>query len=99
MWRRVLPGIILSVLSLNLPLRAPAQERSSKTEAVSPKLTARIRQLVATLGPDPTRGTCMPNPYLPTNEAKRELTAIGKPATLPLCAVLKEKDTWRRIMA
>jgi HEAT repeat protein len=76
-----------------------AQAGKAEQAKVSPELQARIRQLIALFGPDPTRGTCMPNPYLPTNQAKLELIAIGKPATLPLCAVLEEKDKWRRIMA
>jgi hypothetical protein len=76
-----------------------AQTKAASSEKVSTEQQARIRKLIATLGPDPTRGTSMPNPDLPTNQAKEELIAIGKPATLPLCEVLNEKDLWRRIMA
>jgi HEAT repeat protein len=101
MKRKLLSLGMLSLLCLAAP-KLPAQTQFPVIEAEdapSPELQARVRKLVATLGPDPSRGTCMPNPSAPTNQAKEELIAIGKPATLPLCAVLIEKSQWRRLMA
>src|SRR5262245_15555985 len=95
----LLLSMIVTMLNIFSPTGVSAQTGKAEQAKITPELQARIRKLIATLGPDPTRGSCMPNPDLPTNQAKLELIAIGKPATLPLCAVLKEKDTWRRIMA
>ncbi len=89
---------ILSLLSA-APRDVSAQNYATQPEQASPELQFRIRTLIATLGPDPSRNTCMPQFGLPFNQAKEELIAIGKPATLPICAVLAEKDIWRRIMA
>ena len=91
--------IMIAILSLTPIAGVSAQTTKGEQATTSPELQARIRELISLLGPDLTRGTCMSNPYLPTNQAKLELITIGKPATLPLCEVLKEKEDWRRIMA
>jgi HEAT repeat protein len=92
-------SLLFSGLSAYPPANLSAQTAKVEQTKVAPELQARIRKLIATLGPDLSRGTCTANFNLPTNQAKEELIAIGKPATLALCAVLKEKDLWRRIMA
>jgi HEAT repeat protein len=93
--------LLLGILAI-LPFvsrDSAAQTKTGTPENGSLELQARIRTLIAMFGPDPTRGTDVFNPSLPTNLAKEELIAIGKPATLPLCEVLKDKDVWRRLMA
>jgi HEAT repeat protein len=92
--------ILLCVLSVYPTEGRPAWIAKNEQATVSPELQARIRKLIATLGPDPRRGIDIGDGTVsPTIEARDELVAIGKPAVLPLCEVLKAKDKWRRIMA
>src|SRR5687767_1510291 len=98
MRRLLLLCMVVGVLSVYPALCVLAQTGKAEQTQISPERMARIRLLIATLGPDYGRGSCMPG-ISPAVEARDELVAIGKPATLLLCAVLKEKNAWRRIMA